>query len=260
MFINKYYTYKKGNIPLIFLSLHDGSRKIHNCNPRKNKFNVKEFVIQNDQYTSPITLEIYNFFLKNGLNPYLLVNNIRRSYADLNRNFLQGCNTSCELCFNYHFQFHGKLNTIVSEIINKFDKCLIIDIHGNIHTHNMVQFGYGVSKEKILRNNLKSMSFKSVQNKDNVDDYFYGEKSLSKYFYNKNFDIFPTYKTIDKTFLKSIKYYSGSKFIIKKFSNLCDVVLLEISKNLRKKSNIKNISEQIAQSLVNYYLEIYVNL
>jgi hypothetical protein len=260
MFINKYYTYKKGNIPLILLSLHDGSNKIHNCTPRKNKFGVKEFVLGNDSNTKPITNNIYNFFIKKNIKPYLLINNIKRSYADLNRNFLQGCNTSCELCFNYHFQFHGKLNTVISTIIKQHGKCLLIDIHGNKFTHNMLQFGYGVSKTNIFNKNFNKMSFISIKNKIDIKDYFYGEKSLSKYFHDNEFKIFPTYKIIDNQYLKSIKYYSGSKFIIKKFSGICDVVLLEISKNLRNSQNITNISNQIAKSLLKYYLEIYVNL
>jgi hypothetical protein len=257
---SKFYDYREGNIPVIFLSVHDGSQKTPDCKTRVNHFNAKEFVTQNDTNTKTVTLEVYKFFKKHNLFPYLLINDVKRKHVDLNRKISKGCNISCDPCINYHFLFHEKLDAIVSEIMKKYKKCFIVDIHGNMNTHNMVQMGYGVSKTNILRNNIKTMSFKSIKDKADIDEYFYGEKSLSKFFQDKSFETFPTYQKINKPFLKTIKYYSGSKLIMNKFKDICDVVLLEISKNLRAKKNLKFLSTQIGQSLLEYYLNVYVKL
>lgn len=255
-----FYHYKEGNIPVVLLSLHDGSQKIPDCKKRQNHLDVKEFVTQNDTNTKTITLEVYKFFKKHHKSPYLLINDIKRKHVDLNRKISNGCNISCDSCINYHFLFHEKLETVVNEIMKKFKKCLIIDIHGNMHTHNMVQMGYGVSKTNILKNNITDMSFKSVKHKSDVEEFFYGEKSLSKFFHGRSFEIYPTYNEKNKAFLKTIKYYSGLKLIINKYKTICDVVLLEISKSLRTKKNLVPLSKQIGESLLEYYLNVYKKL
>ena len=255
-----FYHCKTGDIPVLLLSIHDGSQSIPECKVRKNDLNVKGFVTENDMNTKQITLEVYKYFKRRKLNPYLLINDIKRKHVDINRKISRGCSASCDSCINYHVLFHEKLNEVVKMIVEKYKKCFIIDIHGNMNTHNMVQFGYGVSKTSILKNSINTMSFKSVKHKSNIKPYFNGEKSLSKFFHDKSFDIFPTYDEIHKPYLRSIKYYSGSKVIINKYKDICDVVLLEISKNLRAKKNVKQLSKEIAQSLVDYYLNVYVKL
>ena len=247
------YRYKEGNIPIILLSLHGGGTFL-DCKKRMNILNGKQFVVKNDAYTKKITLETYSNMLSLGYKPYLIVNNIHRKYIDLNRFMNSSCNEKCNSCMYQYILFHDNLMKCVLNIIDKHGKCFIFDIHGNQNTHNMIQFGYGLSIDELKQNKLDQCSLYSVKNNNsNIDEYIFKNKSLSYYYKDLFPNIFPTYNKIDDTYIKNSnsKYYAGKQFIIKKYSDICDVCLVELSPELRIKP--KSTSKKLAQGLINYY-------
>ena len=149
------YISKEGSVPVILLSLHGGGDSL-NCKKRMNVTNGKQFVVKNDSYTKKITLQTYNNIVSKGIKPYLLINNIHRKYIDLNRFMNSACNDSCESCIYQYISFHDILQKTVLDIIDKYGKCFILDIHGNQYTHNMIQFGYGLSLNELQNNNLEN--------------------------------------------------------------------------------------------------------
>ncbi len=253
------YIYKPGCIPIILLSLHGGGEKL-DCKKRTNIHNGKEFVVSNDSYTKDITLQTYKHMVANNLKPYLLINNIHRKFVDLNRFLQTACNKECEECVMQYVQFHDTLMKTVLKIIEKHGKCLIFDIHGNKHTKNIIEFGYGITLDELKREDFKNLSLFSYRDQPDISDYVYKNKSLS-YFYKKLFkNIFPTVGKINDSYLKKTnsKYYAGKQFIIKKYSDICDVCLVELSPELR--TNKQETGLLLAEGLSQYYNNVYVNI
>ena len=256
------YYFKKGDCSLILLSVHDGAKKFQDCDNRHIK-KISEFdsyfVDKNDINTKLITLNTYNL-MKNSIKPYLLINNIHRSHVDLNRNIKKACNDKCESCKTYYESFHSKLEKTVNEIKKKYGKCFILDIHGNAHSDNMIQLGYNLPISSIKKNLFKDISLNSVKNKnyDEIKKYLYGSKSLSYYFkknsVNSKIDIYPVYNNINSKILQNKRYYHGKQYLINKYSNICDIVLLELSPDVRFKYNTATI---IGNTMLNYYNKVY---
>lgn len=251
------FIYKKGDIPLIVLSLH-GGQKVLDCKKRTNLSNGKQYVVKNDSYTKKITLETYEHLLKFGLNPYLLVNDVQRKFVDLNRFISDACNHKCDSSMMQYILFHEKLESIVLELINKYGKCFIFDIHGNQHTHNMLQFGFNLTTKQINNNQLTDFSFYTHRDADNKtkEKFLYKELSLSSIFKDLFTNIYPTYNKLDNSYIinNNFRYYSGKQFIVKKYSQICDVVLVELSHDLRidKQTPVK-----LALGLYDFYNKIY---
>tara|TARA_B100000925_G_scaffold285285_1_gene261416 strand:- start:1875 stop:2642 length:768 start_codon:yes stop_codon:yes gene_type:complete len=253
------YIYKQGSIPIILLSLHGGGEKL-DCKKRTNTRDGKQFVVSNDSYTKEITMKTYKHMLSKGIQPYLLVNNIHRKYVDLNRFMQSACNDNCDGCMLQYVLFHDVLMKTVLNIIEKYGKCFIFDIHGNKYTTDIIEFGYGLTLDQLKNNDLKTSSLYSFKNKSNLADYIYKNKSLS-YFYKKYFtNVFPTTNVIDDSYLKKTnsRYYSGKQFIIKKYSDICDVCLVELSPELRTET--KQTGVYLAEGLIKYYNTVYSKL
>ncbi len=259
------YYFKKGDCSLILLSVHDGDKKFQDCDNRHIK-KIGEFdnyfVDKNDINTKLITLNTYNL-MKNRIKPYLLINNVHRSHVDLNRNIKKACNDKCGSCKTYYESFHNKLEKTVNEIKKKYGKCFILDIHGNMHSKNMIQLGYNVQINDIKNNKFNELSLNSLKdnNYQEIKKHLYGTKSLS-YFFNKNahkskIDVYPVYNNINSEILKNKRYYYGRQYLINKYGKICDIVLLELSPDVRFRYNTSNI---ISNTMVKYITNIYNNI
>ena len=206
------YIYEKGSMPLIVISLHGGRQNL-DCKKRTNLMDGKEYVINNDAYTKQITLKTYDQLIKLGMKPYLLVNDIQRKYVDLNRYMEHACNHYCEGCIMQYVVFHDKLLKTVMQIIKKYGKCFIFDIHGNKNSGNMVQFGYNLTTKQIRNKELETFSYNSTRNttKSNIEKFIYKDKSLSYYFKDLFDNVYPTYGKLDNSYIvnNNYKYYSG---------------------------------------------------
>jgi|TARA_B110000971_G_scaffold78088_1_gene80224 N-formylglutamate amidohydrolase len=254
------FTYKAGTIPVILLNLHDGN-KHYNCAIRSKLSNgvpKKSWVIDNDTRTSSITNSVYSTLSEKGYKPYVLINNVHRSDIDLNRSLSDACAVKCEQCVGYYIQFHNKLFKLIAAINNKFGRCLIFDIHGNRHSKNLIQFGYNIGKYDLLNGNHANNSFSHSLSKYPSYDYLLGEKSLS-YFYTGLFDnVFPVYnKVTDAYLIKSNSKYYGGRQKMMEYKDAADIVLVELSKDLREDPSTPN---RLAIGLIDYLKNVYLNL
>jgi len=254
----KYY-FRNGNIPIIILSLHNGNNDL--SGPiRNNDKNISNFVNKNDLYTAEISRNIFNNMKKKKIKPYLLINNIDRKFIDLNRPINDAC--SSKDCQKYYYLFHKKLSDTIINIKNIYGKCLVFDIHGNKHSKNMIQLGYNISLSNLKNNNFNNHSFNSLKTKSNKElkKFIYKEKSISFYLQNltKLFDIsiYPSENNLKNTIFdgKKNKYYAGLKTIMMKYRNICDVIQVEMSIDVREN---KLIPEEVANLLIKYYKNVY---
>ncbi len=252
------YIYKKGDIPIILLSLHGGGTKL-NCGVRLPKEKTTH-VIKNDTNTKAIAQQTYRHMYEHGLKPYLIINNIHRSHVDLNRYMDKGCNQQCDDCLAHYIIFHDRLQKTVLSIIEKFGKCLIFDIHGNVNSTNVIQFGYGIKYTDLLRGDFGDSSLYLINNSSkNMYDYIIGKHSFSHYFKSYFSNVYPINNNVymEKT---NSKYYSGRQYIITKYRQICDTVLVELSPELRRSTVIDSTSKKIAEGLTKYYENVYLKL
>ena len=258
------YKYNEGNIPILILSIHGGKSDI-NCEPRKKIHSVPRFVKSNDLYTGTISDKIYSEMKNSGYEPYLLINNIHRKYVDLNRMIDFACDKNCLDCKRHYYLFHSKLSNIVAEILNKYNKCLIFDVHGNKHSFNMLQLGYHITLSNLKKHKLEKHSWTSLRDVNNkqLENYILGKKSLSYYLQKSLKDIdtsvYPNSNNLNRHKFDGVKtrYYSGTKTVMMNYKDICDVNLVELSLETRKN---KKTPSKIAKGLIQFYKNVYKTL
>lgn len=258
------YYYRNGEIGIIILCVHDGKDRLDLIKRKKNysdKDNKEKFVLQNDVNTRIISNKIRkNLSLCLNQKPYLLINNINRKYLDLNRELKLG--TSNQKSELYWYNFHNKLESLIQECKNKYGYCLLLDVHGNKHTHNIIQLGYGIKYKKL--ENLKSdnLSLQHLKTKYTPLSITIGERSLGKFI--DNFLITaPSPRLNSKIKMEIIeddeKYYKGgfiTKYYSKKF--LIDCIQIEISQDLRLNNILDFTSNAISSGICNFYKKNYL--
>jgi len=257
------YIYRRGDIPIIILSIHGGADKL-NCNPRMRTKESPMFIKVTDLHTKEIAYDIFKNMKEKKCKPYLLINKVHRKYVDLNRSLPSACGSSCLDCKMHYYSFHDKLSTVINMIVQKYNKCLIFDVHGNKHSKNMVQLGYHVTLNDLQSNILTRNSWYSLNNVNSsqLKKYLYKDLSLTHYLTPylkpKKIKIFPENKMIKKNSFnqKTCVYYSGSETVMMNYKDICDVVLVELSPEVRKNPNIP---QYIACGLCDYYNNIYIN-
>jgi hypothetical protein len=258
------YHYRNGEIPILILSIHGGQKHL-NCPPREQHTSIPKFVKSNDLYTSDIAKSVFKHMSSLGHKPYLLVNKIHRKYVDLNRMVTDACSPCCLECKTHYYSFHSKLSNIVTHMLKTYNKCLIFDVHGNKHSENMLQLGYHITLDNLKRNRLENHSWYSFRDMSDaqLQDHIYKDNSLSYYLkhvmHNLGVTVFPTYNSIDASPFNGItcKYYSGTKTVMMNYKDICDVILAELSPEVRKNNKTP---QQLAKGLVKYYKKVYQGL
>uniref|UniRef100_A0A6C0IYI1 N-formylglutamate amidohydrolase n=1 Tax=viral metagenome TaxID=1070528 RepID=A0A6C0IYI1_9ZZZZ len=243
--ISNKYNYNIGTFPIIFTCVHEGKEDLDVAIRKKG-------IIKNDLYTRKITLGIINNFQKRlGLTPYYIINTIHRKYIDLNRS----CEESCENnSIKIHWKnFHKKLEELIEHCLNKFNHCLLIDIHGNDDYNNCVHIGYGQYLDDLYTKSTKNFSLKYLEkNYPKINLLFkngfpnYSKLPFFPYKLNQNADL----------------YYNGG-YIIQNYSQKynIDAIQLEIGYNLRKKNlnTIVDLTKTIIMFYFNNYFSIILN-
>ena len=160
----------------------------------------------------------------------------------------------------YWNKFHNKLTEIIINCKKKFGHCIIIDVHGNNKSENLIQLGYGTKLEEIFEKNYNLFTLKYLSTKYDIDDLIFGKRSLSFFL---NIDNLPgckykNLKKINKRIGKKNIYFNGG-YLIKNYSNLYDLdaIQLELSRDLRLKNNINSISKKLGEAIIRFYLVNY---
>ena len=244
-------TYSYGQIPIIISCVHDGSLKLDI--PVRQKPNS---INGNDLYMYKISTEICkNLSVKLKYEPYYIYNNIQRKYFDLNRECKAG--TENPVAVTYWNNFHDRLTEMIEHCLDKHKHCLLLDLHGNIYTTNVIQLGYGVSDENIVKYKESYESTLSYLNKIYTNNsLIYNERSLSSFI--KNTPVFPTFNT-NLTGIE--KYYYDGGYLIRSYSKKfnIDCIQVELSENLRKYISIDFI-EELTNAIILFYFTNYYPL
>lgn len=255
------YYYREGNIGIIIVSLHDG--KQHDDKhflKKRSKNSVKKgpnkVVLVNDTNTRVIARKTQTLLGEiMGKTPYLLINNIHRKYLDLNRSIEGGtCETRGK---KYWRKFHNKLKQVILECKKKYDHCLLLDIHGNIKTHNLIELGYGIGMKSIEQLKFKKSSLDNLKNHYSLKSLIIGQRSLGNYL-DDFLDTAPgpiLYNShLIKTKAKDHFYYNGG-YVTRTYSEkyLIDAIQIELSRDLRQPDKFDYISEVLAKGISLFY-------
>lgn len=157
----EFVTFKKGNFPLLIVAPHGGDRKPQWIQNR----DCEDAITVKDQYTLGIAFQIENELKQRGYNPYMVLAKIHRIKVDLNQPL---ANSFCEdnAPEGLWKLFHNQIETYRSEVIKKFGRGLLIDLHGHGHTNQRIELGYLLSGEQlreINENEFRSSDVTSIQ-------------------------------------------------------------------------------------------------
>lgn len=201
--------YLEGSLPIVISTPHGGSYSPNYISNRTNG------VFDRDDYTKELTYEIIEeFFIQTKCYPHTVIVDLCRTKVDTNRQIIEA--VSCENSTTSYNSFHNFIKKSIKKVESKYQKGLYIDIHGQSHSHNAIEFGYLLTND-ILRldtNNMTSYknnsSIKTISNFSNYSfcEQIKGEYSLGTLMSKKGFKSVPS-KTMPYT-LKDDEYFEGA--------------------------------------------------
>ena len=250
----KYIEYSYGNIPIIFTCPHNGH--IH---PSIEKRKNENSILSNDLNTRKITEKIIENIKNNlKLKPFYIINLVHRKYTDVNRNQYNCCeHTVSKEAWEI---FHSKVSELIEYCKEKYGNCLLIDVHGNIKTYNLIEFGYGIDINSIDNREMADSSLKFLNKYYNSEELIIGDRSIANFI--DNIESAPSPEISTKELIKTLakdKYYYNGGFIIREYSSKynIDTIQVEISRDLREKKNISFVSKNISDAIIKFYFKNY---
>ena len=124
--LQKYFEREKvGNVPILLSCPHGGFKKPSTIPDRKTNSLP-------DRNTLFLARRVIYLLRTKGFKIYSVLSKIHRSKVDLNRPpgsasaFDQNCLEAREI----HYYFHDHIKKLARECVSKFNRCLVIDLHG----------------------------------------------------------------------------------------------------------------------------------
>lgn len=136
-----------GNMPLIISVPHGGT---------DNPTNIADRACPNiTTVTDTKTIELANAIdsvckADYGFQPYLVINYLRRTKLDQNREIVEATCTN-PTAETFWKNYHTSIDTCIAKITNKYSQAIFIDLHGHGHTKQRLEIGYLISANA-LRN------------------------------------------------------------------------------------------------------------
>ncbi len=163
---NKYIEFHPGSLPIIIAAPHGG-----NLIPSEIPDRTYGTMVT-DSNTKELTLAIKNaFLLKLGKTPYVIINNLKRTKFDANRDSIEGAQGNLYARRAWE-EFHYYINESKKMIQHDFNYGLFLDIHG--HGANPDGFydlrtwlGYLLNKDELQLSDIE-LDNENYQNKSSI--------------------------------------------------------------------------------------------
>ena len=163
---NQYVEFHVGNLPIILSAPHDGDLEPVEIADRSYGVSVT------DTNTKKLTLAIKNAFLtKFGKTPYVIINNLKRTKLDANRDSIEGAQGN-RFAKRAWEEYHYYVEESKKKIIKDFNYGLFLDIHG--HGANPDGFydlrswlGYLISGDELQLSNIE-LNKSKYENKSSI--------------------------------------------------------------------------------------------
>lgn len=262
---NDYIIFRKGNIPLLLVAPHGGDLKPQWIENR----DCEGAVITQDQYTLGIALQIENELRKRAYQPYIVYAKIHRVKVDLNRS-LETSYCEDDNSNDLWREFHQQIESYRNEIVQKYNRGLMIDIHGHGHPNQRIELGYLLSSEQLrslstngsLENSLTSINSLVNNHPENIslNELIIGENSLGTLLSLAGFPSVPSAQ--DPAPNLGDPFFSGgsnTKLYGSKTRSGVDAIQLELNRqNLRQESEDRILfSKNFATIILSYLQQHY---
>ena len=208
--MNDYFECKKGTIPLIFSAPHGGVTNFDNIPDRKSGI----YGVDKDTVRLAFDLiknirTLFHLNSKDIRTPSYIVSKIRRVKIDFNRQESEAFYSKSSLAKEIYISYHNKIFELISSNLNKFNRSLLIDIHGFEKAKRPKGFR---DVELVLgTNNLESMFPDKLPKKDWGKNF---RGKIVRKFNELNIPIAPGYHTRKEYALKGgyiIREYGASR-------------------------------------------------
>lgn len=247
--------YIAGDLPIIIAAPHGGKVKEASIADRKSG------VLISDTHTDDLALKVYEAFKKLGKTPYVVICHLHRSKVDCNRSE-EECYEGDEQALKVWKEFHAYIEKAKSEISQKGQKVLYIDLHAHAHKIQRLELGYLLKGKDLFK---KGKDFEKLEGKSSLKglvessqftELIRGEKSLGTLLENEGFPSVPSIKVQDPG--KGNKYFNGgynTRRYGTQMSKGSFAIQIECNwKGVRnsEKARIK-FGEALSKSLLTYY-------
>lgn len=120
---------RTGNLPLIITAPHGGLRKPESMPDRVRNGSL----VLGDMYTQDIAEGIEEYIQKHYKNakPYIVLNQISRRKADMNRSLKEGTESAEGEAI--WIEYHQHIENCIQKVLKQFSYGIMIDIHGDKH-------------------------------------------------------------------------------------------------------------------------------
>ena len=255
--------YIPGTIPIIISASHGGVLK------PKDIPNRTIGVFEIDANTNELTHEILEeFFTQTRNYPHAVIMNLSRKKIDANREINEAV-TKNEKAINSYERFHNFIKDAKIKVDDRFKKGLYIDIHGQSHAHQHIEFGYLLFNDTLklndeqLKEHQKLSSIKTLGNfsKHCFVEQLKGKLSLSGLMSKRDFKSIPSR---DMPYAKCGNYFEGA-YNTKTYSSLDNSSVSSIQAEFPyigcrdTKENRKKTAKALVESLIEY-MDIHFNI
>ena len=257
--------FRKGNIPLIIVAPHGGDLKPKWIENR----DCEGSVTTKDLYTLDIAFQIENELNKMGYQPFIVYAKIHRIKLDLNRS-LQTSHCEDDTSNELWQLFHDQIFTFRKEIINNYNRGLLIDIHGHGHPIQRIELGYLLTSQKLreLSDNKTSIQHDEtsinslIENhpkNESLNELLFGDNALGSLLSNNGFPTVPS--STDQAPKSGEPFFSGgtnTKEYGSKHQKGVDAIQLELNRNgLRQESEDRERFSKVFSKILIDYLKIH---
>ncbi|CAI2180497.1 14155_t:CDS:2 [Funneliformis geosporum] len=259
-----------GGLPLI-LSISHGGHLFPKEIPDRKKM-IPGMVKSNDINTQEIGHLLSQRITKkfNGRKPYMVINHLGRSKIDVNRPLKEGIeiqmSNETDIVWN---DYHNFMKRAVDEVELRFERGLLIDIHGHGHSENYIELGYAVSLESLListnelNTNNEIVSGSSIRalcarkhNELSFSEILRGEfTSLGGKLQDLGYDTIPSH--VHKYPLPIERYFHGGysvqRYGSRNNEHVVDAIQLELPRLLRlgnrrlREKSVKDLAEALSK-------------
>lgn len=264
--------FQKGNFPLLITAVHGGDLRPQWIEDR----DCEGAKVVQDQYTLGIAIQIAEELNKHGLQPYMLLTKIHRVKIDLNRS-LETSHCDDDTSNDLWRLFHNKIEAFREEVIEKYGRGLLIDIHGHGHPIQRIELGYLLSSQQLRtiaedlspEQNYTTSINSLIENhpaNQNLNNLIFGEQALGTLLATRGFPTVPSSQ--DRAPNQGDPFFSGgtnTKLYGSNTRNGVDAIQIELNQQrLRFESQDRALFAQtFAGILIDYmsfhYSEVFTH-
>lgn len=244
-----YIKYINGYFPILITAGHGGTIRDDSIDNR----NCSIVQCNSDLNTDKLAVELYTEFMDNDVWPYLLVNDLHRQELDVNRSREEAY--ADDKVAGIYSRYHNNIEEFIRTNIHSTDYMLILDIHGQSHSHGFIELGYNITHNEL---ELPDLNMNTTSSLHSINDYTLnslvrGEASLGRYL-SDDYKVTPS----PKYPVPPLPYFNGG-YTTEKYKEYKNVIViqLELPYEIRKnKTNRMKFVKLLREAVINFYEKI----